>query len=105
MAMQVDQITGVLRAVVPAAVAFAVGSGWISEGASGEVIAAVTAVGAAAWAVWKNRAEQKIIDVAAMPGTVVTSPARGQTAQIAVIDKDLARAAKEAATGADGRGQ
>lgn len=53
--MNFDQVTGVLRAVVPAALAWAVGAGYIPAGSVGDITAAVVAVAAAAWSVHNNQ--------------------------------------------------
>ncbi len=52
-------INGVLRAIAPAALAYAVGKGWISESSTGDIMAAITAIGAAAWSVATNRPTSK----------------------------------------------
>ena len=48
-------INGVLRAVVPAVVAYLVGRGVIPAGDYGEVIAGLAAVAAAIWSVISNK--------------------------------------------------
>lgn len=53
--MDMNMINGVIRAVVPAALAYAVGKGWISAGAVGEITSAVVAVAAAVWSVVSNK--------------------------------------------------
>lgn len=53
--MDLNSINGVLRAGVPAVLAYAVGKGWISAGAVGEITTAVVAVAAAIWSVVSNR--------------------------------------------------
>lgn len=58
--MNADQITGIVRAVVPALLAYAVGRGWISESSVGEITAAITAVGAALWSIWTNKSGKTI---------------------------------------------
>jgi len=58
--MNFDQVTGILRAVIPAAVAWAVGKGWVPAGAAGDVGAAVAAIGAAVWSVLNNRTGKTI---------------------------------------------
>jgi hypothetical protein len=50
-----DAITGVMRALVPAAVAWGAGAGYIPSESAGDVIAALTAVGAAGWSIFNNR--------------------------------------------------
>ena len=53
--MNADQITGVVRAVVPAACAYAVGKGWITSSSVGDITAAAVAVAAAFWSVQNNK--------------------------------------------------
>ncbi len=52
--MDTNIVMGVLRAVVPGIVAYAVGRGWISSSSAGEIGAAVITLGAAAWSVYSN---------------------------------------------------
>ena len=57
--MDSNIIGGILRAIVPAAVAFIVGKGWLSAADAGNLVgalvAAATAVAAAMWSVKTNR--------------------------------------------------
>lgn len=48
-------LNGVLRALVPAITAYAAGKGWMTEGQAAELIAGVTALGAAVWSVFAKR--------------------------------------------------
>ncbi len=52
--MNANQVTGIVRAVVPAALAWAVAKGWIGQSAVADVTAAVVTVAAAAWSVYSN---------------------------------------------------
>lgn len=94
-----DQLAGALRAFVPALVAYAVGKGWIAASMAADVTALGLTGGAVVWAVIKNRQAAKVAQVAAMPGTTVSSDGR----TITVVDSNLAAAAKEAATNAAGK--
>ncbi len=51
-----DQWTGILRAIVPAGIAFAISHHWIPDvsGSVGVVTVAVVAVGAAIWSILNN---------------------------------------------------
>jgi hypothetical protein len=89
-----ELIAGPARAIVPAIVAWLVGRGYIPIGAAAEVVAAVLAVGAAAWSLYEKRPEAKIANVAAMAGTTVSR--NGDI--ITIMEPALAKAAKEAAT-------
>lgn len=57
--MDANVLGGILRALVPAAVAFVVGKGWLSpEDATttiGALVAAATAIAAALWSVKTNK--------------------------------------------------
>lgn len=50
-----NYIAGVMRAIVPAIVAWLVGRGYISPDAAGDVVAAVVAIAAAVWSVVSKR--------------------------------------------------
>ena len=58
--MNTDQMTGVLRAIVPAGVAYAVGRGWIPQSSAADVITAALACGAAGWSIFSNRSGKTI---------------------------------------------
>ena len=53
--MNSDQITGIVRAVVPALLAYAVGKGWITSSMGGDITAAAVAVASAIWSVQNNQ--------------------------------------------------
>lgn len=53
--MDMNSINGVLRAVVPAILAYAVGKGWIGASAVADITTAVVAVAAALWSVLSNK--------------------------------------------------
>lgn len=53
--MDINQINGVLRAIVPAVLAYAVGHGWISESSVADITTAVVAIAAAIWSIQSNR--------------------------------------------------
>lgn len=53
--MDVNTINGVLRALLPAIIAYLVGKGTIPAGDYGTVIASFTALIAAAWSIWSNK--------------------------------------------------
>lgn len=89
-----DQVAGTLRALVPALVAYLVGRGYIPAGVASEAGALILAAGAAGWSIYTHLRSSKVAAVAAMPGTLVSPD--GKT--ITIIDKNLAVAAKDAAT-------
>jgi hypothetical protein len=93
-----DQLAGSLRALVPALVAYLVGRGFIPAGVAAEAGALILAAGAVGWSIFDKRRAAKVASVAAMPGTVVS--ADGKT--ITIVDRDLAVAAKDAATPVSG---
>ena len=53
--MDMNTVNGVIRAVVPAVLAYAVGKGWIAAGTVGEITSAIVAIAAAAWSIFSNR--------------------------------------------------
>lgn len=53
--MDANSINGVIRAVVPAVLAYAVGKGWIGAGSVVDITAAVVAITAAIWSVISNK--------------------------------------------------
>lgn len=52
--MDANVISGVVRAILPAAIAYAVGKGILPAGDYSAVIAAVVALGSAVWSVKSN---------------------------------------------------
>lgn len=50
-----NTINGVVRAVVPAALAYAVAKGWISSSSVADITAAFVAVAAAIWSILSNK--------------------------------------------------
>ena len=53
--MNTDQITGIVRAVLPAMLAYAVAKGWITTSSVGDITAAAVAVASAVWSVHNNK--------------------------------------------------
>ena len=58
--MNADQLAGILRAILPAAVAFAVAKGWVGIGNADWIVASVVSIAVAGWSAWTNK-----------PGTVI----------------------------------
>lgn len=54
--MDLNSINGVLRALIPALLAYFVGKGYIAAGAVGDITTAAVAVAAAVWSVKTNKA-------------------------------------------------
>jgi len=54
--MDLNTINGVIRAVAPAALAYAVGRGWLPAGSVADITAAIVAIAAALWSVKSNKA-------------------------------------------------
>jgi len=52
--MKQNQFMGILRAVLPAIVAYAVGKGWLTDSQAADVGAAVLTLAAAGWSVYTN---------------------------------------------------
>lgn len=55
--MNIDQITGPLRAIVPVLTAWAAGSGYIPAGDYATPIVGVVTGVMALWSIWSNRAK------------------------------------------------
>jgi len=55
MAITADQITGPLRAIIPALVAYAAGRGWIPDGDYVTPLVAIITGASAMWSIWTNR--------------------------------------------------
>ncbi len=72
--MNSDQVTGILRALVPAFIAYAVGRGWVSASSAGEVGAAIITLGAAGWSVYTNTLASKVASVKADPTITAVTP-------------------------------
>lgn len=53
--MDSNSISGIIRAIVPAILAYAVGKGYITESVAVDITAAAVAVGAAIWSIVSNR--------------------------------------------------
>jgi hypothetical protein len=53
--MDGNSFNGVIRAVVPAGLAYAVGKGWIAQSSVADITAAVVACAAAIWSVMSNK--------------------------------------------------
>lgn len=52
--MDINVLNGILRAVIPAVLAYAVGRGWLSTSQVGEITAAIVTLVAAGWSVASN---------------------------------------------------
>jgi hypothetical protein len=96
--MNQDQIMGILRATVPAALAYIAGKGWIPAGATSDVAAAVISLGAAAWSVFAHSDSAKIAATAALPTiakiTTVVNPPPGSAAAEAAADSTQTKVVK-----------
>jgi hypothetical protein len=53
--MDLNSINGILRAVVPSVLSYAVAKNWIPAGSVADVTAAIITVAAAAWSIYSNR--------------------------------------------------
>lgn len=91
--MNQDQVTGLLRSLVPAIVAYIVGKGWIPASSAADVGAALTAIGMAGWSIYVNTKSQQIASVAAMPDVqkVVTSGELANTGSLAANAKVVSK--------------
>lgn len=53
--MDMNSISGVIRAIVPALLAYCVGKGWIAETSVADITAGAVAVASAVWSIVSNR--------------------------------------------------
>lgn len=53
--MDLNSISGVIRAIVPALLAYCVGKGWIAETSVADITAGAVAVASAIWSIVSNR--------------------------------------------------
>lgn len=65
--IDLNTINGVIRAVVPAIMAYVVGHGWIGQGAVSDITAAALALAAAGWSIHTNRPPQVVMQAATVP--------------------------------------
>ena len=86
--MNANQVKGILRAIVPAAVAYVVGRGWLSQGSASDVAAALIALLSAGWSVQAHTDASAIKAVAAMPDiqAIVAEPNPRDGVAAAVAD-------------------
>ena len=52
--MNLNQINGILRAIIPAALAYAAGKGWLTQDQIADVTAAIVTLVSAGWSVATN---------------------------------------------------
>lgn len=71
--MNQDQVTGILRAIIPAIIAYVVAKGWISASSAADIGAGAITILAAIWSVWNNTTASKTASVVAS-GEVVATP-------------------------------
>ncbi len=57
--MDWNVVNGVLRAIVPALLAYAVGKGWLAQAQVGDITTAVVTLVAAAWSIYTNYEAKK----------------------------------------------
>jgi len=74
--MNQDQLLGILRALLPAGLAYVVGKGWIPAGSASDVGAAVVAIATAAWSYSAHTDSSKLAAAAALPDVkkIITVP-------------------------------
>lgn len=93
--MNQDQITGMIRAIVPAIVAYFAGRGiLLNDVAIADLLVALITLGSALWSVYVHTQHRAVANVAAMDATRVS--ADGKT--ITLLKSDFIEAAKTAAT-------
>lgn len=65
--MNQDQFLGIIRAILPAGLAYVVGRGWVPAGAAADVGAGVIAIASAAWSYTAHTDGAKLAAVTALP--------------------------------------
>ena len=88
--MDSNQLNGIIRAVVPALLAFAVGDGLITQDTATQIAAAAVAVAAAVWSWYTNKPSQIVAQAAANTSVdkiTVTDPALAQLPSPKVVEK------------------
>ena len=95
--MNQEQFLGMLRAVLPAGLAYVVGKGWIPAGAAADVGAAVLTVAAAGYSYYTHTDSNKIAAVEALPDVqkIIVSAAPGTAASLAVADPSRPKVATQ----------
>lgn len=58
--MNSDQLGGILRAIMPAAIAYAVAKGWVSASSAADVGAALVTLAMAVWSIYTNKSGKTI---------------------------------------------
>lgn len=88
-----DMVNGILRALVPPMLAYVAAKGWIPESSVGDVLAALSAAGAAIWSVYNKTDTAKIAAVEAIPDVakIVAVPNPDPTGAMADAVADSAR--------------
>jgi hypothetical protein len=89
-----DQVLGILRIILPMALAWLAGKGYITNSAVADITAALVGLVAAVWSGWAHTQAATVAKVAAMDQTKVS--ADGKT--ITLHDPVLINAAAAAAT-------
>ena len=94
------QFMGLLRAIVPAMIAYVVGKGWIPAGIAGDLAAAVMALAAAGWSMHSNTSKSIVTAAAALPEVagVVTHKTEEGIALASSIDGPVVPAGSSQAT-------
>jgi len=87
--MNLDQITGVVRAIVPAILAYIVAKGWITESGAADITAAAVAVVAAIWSVMNNTTEHKLTTAIAASDAVDVAKNIPPTAKVKLVANAL----------------
>lgn len=98
--MTPDSVNGILRAVVPAILAYVAGRGWISSTSIPDIMAAVLALSAAFWSYMSNRPAAIVAKVNALPavaGVVTTATPEGKELALSVPSSTVATAGSTAA--------
>lgn len=97
--MNMNMINGILRALVPAGVAYAVGRGWLSESSAASVAAAIIAIGSAGWSIHSNTPSSTLSQASAIPEVkqiIVTPTTPSSAVGIAASDSQQPKIVSDA---------
>ncbi len=83
--MNQDQVSGIIRAIAPALLAYLVGKGWVGEGSVADITAAAVAIGAAIWSFFNNTTAHKMTASIHEPTAVEVAKKLPPTIQVRAV--------------------
>jgi TRAP-type C4-dicarboxylate transport system permease large subunit len=89
--MNQTQVLGIAKIIVPVVITYAVGRGWVSESAAGEITAAIVTLIAALWSFEAHTDSANLATVEAMPDVKTIVVSRTSTDGVAAAAGDPTR--------------